>query len=180
MFGFSFANDDRLNAGAVYYQEVWVASTAHVFTGYAEKALFRFGDIPCFYPDCDAVRVERDDTTQKLKLRSAPLRGVQIRLIGKDPLTLLGCNECTQVTNSKEVDTNSARILYAKAAEILFGRDLLNTPGFRDITTRIQLVNQQRAVLTNNWTYQDRGGRLVTPFRGADAGNARHYTRCGL
>ena len=92
-----------------------------------------------------------------------PPRGYQIRLIGKTELSALGTS--TPQTNTMEVDINAAELLYARAARIMFGGDMLNTPGFRDIATRINWVATNEADLAKKWQYVEKGGMVVTPYR---------------
>lgn len=89
---------------------------------YTQDAKFRFGTkifIPyvSLYPKRS---LRRDDANSEVHLTRIPSRGYQLRLIGRTPLSALGTNIVSQLTNTMEVDQFSAELLYAYAARVLF------------------------------------------------------------
>ncbi|MEE8385766.1 MAG: hypothetical protein V3S01_07605, partial [Dehalococcoidia bacterium] len=144
--------------------QVAIASTANASVVHVQCAMLRHGPIPSFYRTDNATRVERCEVTNLVYLRDAPPAGYQVRLIGKKPLSLLGGTPATQITNTVEVDANSAELLYSRAAQLLFTGDLLNTPGFRDIGARIQVSQAEERKLTRQWKYQEKGGMVIGPY----------------
>lgn len=164
--GWEFLTADRticgVNTTTLSFQ-LCVASTSNASVLHAQCAMFRIGPIPNFYHQDGVVRVERCEISNRVYIRNLPSRGTQIRLIGKGEMTALG--EATPQTSTMEVDVNSAELLFARAARILFGGDMLNTPGFRDIATRIGWVAENEKCLSKKWQYKEKGGVIVTPFR---------------
>lgn len=117
-----------------------VSNAAGAVTFWWNRAWFYFGTpdrVQDIYSGAHALRHRRDDTTQKVKLDSIPIRGHQLRMIGRDYLSALGTTASTQVTNTMEVDEFSAQVLYAEAARILFGREQFSTVDFPDLAPRI-------------------------------------------
>lgn len=132
-------------------------------TVFVEHAFVTLGQVPSQYDDEHVVEIERDDTLRRFWLSGIPVQGRQIRLIGKAPLTALG--DTSPETGSMEVSEKSAQILYAEAAEILFGTELLNQPAQRDVVTRISVVKDKRKQLQKTWKYTPRRGGFLTPYR---------------
>lgn len=89
---------------------------------YAERAYAGVIDrIPIKYPHHIVRRgVRRDDNAAEVWLEHAPLRGTQLRFIGRDPLSSLGTDPTTQADLTMEVDDENVVLLYAKAARTLF------------------------------------------------------------
>ena len=108
-----------------------IANTLSPSTIYLNGTWFYFGGkervADSIYQPEYAVEVRRDNATQQFMLKTVPPRGYQIRLIGKTVLTALGSTAATQVTNTMEVDNNTAEILYARASEVLFQWERVNT-----------------------------------------------------
>ena len=123
-----------------------------------------FEGLPSAYQKEHFVQIERDDTLKVFWLHSVPLRGRQIRLIGKDLLTALGTTAATQVTNSMELDDPAAELLYAKAAELLLGKEVLATPKFETIAARIAVVSARERDLVKQWAYTPKAGRVRSPY----------------
>ena len=129
---------------------------------YLEEAFLTLGNLPARFREDMAVEVEYDATTRRVWFRDVIPRGYQVRLVGKAPLTALG--DTTPWTGSMEADAKSAMILYAQAAEELFGLELLSQPAQRDVLTRIATVKDKRRDYQMTWKYRMRSGRLVSPF----------------
>ena len=100
---------------------VAINTTANI-TVYAQGAQCGFLDsIPLVYGEYIARSgVRRDNATQKVLLAFPPDAGLQLRLIGRTPLTALGTSVTAQLTNAMEVDELNAGLLYAMAARVLF------------------------------------------------------------
>ena len=93
---------------------------------YVERGWLMYGDkLPNIYHEEEATKVIRDDTIQKFKLPFIPARGKQLRLIGRGSLSSIGDGSAA-ATATMEVDEESAQLLYAKAAELLFSREFLD------------------------------------------------------
>lgn len=129
---------------------------------YVENAFFVLGRLPSMFHDEAAIDVSADNTLRLVQLRGIPPERRQIRLIGKAPLTAVGT--ANPATGSMEVDEKSAQILYAEAAEQLFGLELLNQPAQRDVLARIAAVRDRRKEYQQTWKYRSKQGRLVSPF----------------
>ena len=130
-----------------------------------EGAWFLLGeDLPTFYPQPLSKKVRRDDTTQRMILPYVVTRGLQIRMVGTDVLSALGTTAATQVTNTMEVDANSAELLYAYAALKLYSWEGLAIENDAKLQTRIQLVMLRKAELQSQWSYQLQEQRMEGPY----------------
>ena len=129
---------------------------------YLEEAYLTLGNLPPRFREEMAVEVEYDATTRRVWFRSIVPRGYQIRLVGKAPITALG--DTTPWSGSMEVDEKSAMILYAEAAEQLFGSEILSQPAQRDVLARIATVKDKRKDYQKQWKYRMRAARFVSPF----------------
>ena len=96
--------------------------------------------------------IRRDDTTKRVYLDRPITRGYQVRMIGQDTLSALGTTASTQVTNTMAVDEQSAQLLYAIAAQILFEREGLQSTD-PDTQNRIATVLGRRAEYRSKLTY---------------------------
>lgn len=136
-----------------------------VFNAFLEEAFLVLGNLPSRFPqDGDiALEVEYDNTIQRVWFNSPIPKGYHVRLIGKTPITALG--DTTPWSGSMEVDERSAMILYAEAAEQLFGSEILSQPAQRDVMARIAVIKSKRKDYQKQWKYRMRPGRLVSPFR---------------
>lgn len=143
---------------------VCIATTANASVIHVQCGMLRHGPIPEFFTAERAVRVERCEVLNLVFLREAPAAGLNIRFVGKKPMSALGAVAACQITNTVEVDVNSAELLYGRAARLLFSGDMLNSPGFRDIANRISYAAQQEEVLRRQWQYRERGGQVISPF----------------
>lgn len=146
--------------------EIDIASASGAVTCYVNRAWLLYGNkLPSFYDDQQPLRVRRDDTTQHVIFdRVLPGRR-QVRLVGRDILSALGTTAASQVTNTMEVDTASAELLYAYAADLLFSLEGLTSDDAADVMKRIQLVKERGARLSQRWSYSPGGrGRLRTPW----------------
>lgn len=131
-------------------------------TLYRENAFFVFGQLPNPFDEDHPLRVERDETIQRFRLPGIPLRGRQIRLIGKAPLSALGTSG--QAAATMELNERSAQILYAAAAEELFGLELLSSPAMKDVLSRIAVVKDKRKAFQKEWKHRAPAGRVVSPY----------------
>ncbi len=129
---------------------------------YLEEAFLVLGNLPPRFYDELALECEYDATTRRVWFRGKPPRGYQIRLIGKAPITALG--DTTPWSGSMEVDEKSAQILYAEAAEQLFGSEILSQPNQRDVLARIATVKDKRKEYQKAWKYRMKAGRFVSAF----------------
>ena len=132
-----------------------ISSTANASTIYVNGMWFYFGKKErvadtIFKPEY-AVEVRRDNATQHFMLKTIPPRGYQIRLIGKTVLSALGDTISTNVTNTMEVDNNTAEILYARAAEVLYQWERVNTDNVQEVMQRIQMVRERQPKLVQNF-----------------------------
>lgn len=134
-----------------------IANTANASTIYWNRAWFYFGSkervCDAIYNEERVIRVRRDDTSQHILLASTPLRGYQIRLAGKAPLTSLGSTPSTQLTNSMEVDEKSEQVLYAYAAELLFLWEGIKADSSPEVIARIQNVKARTPGLERAWSH---------------------------
>lgn len=135
-----------------------ISSTANASTIFVNRSWFYFGDkervADSIYQPEYAVEIRRDNATQQFMLKTVPPRGYQIRLIGKTVLSALGSTAATQVTNTMEVDANTAEILYARAAEVLFQWERVNTDNIQDVMQRIQMVRERQPKLRQNFAQE--------------------------
>ena len=89
--------------------------------------------------------VRSDDTTKTFMLQRVPERGHQLRCIGQEVLSALGTTPATQVTNTMEVDEDTALMLYARAAELILEWEGMVASDVPDVYQRIALVRQRLA-----------------------------------
>ena len=136
-----------------------------VFTAFLEEAYLVLGNLPNRFPDDGIIslEVEYDATIRRVWFNSVIPQGYHVRLVGKAPITALG--DTTPWSGSMEVDERSAMILYAEAAEQLFGTEILSQPAQRDVMARIAVIKSKRRDYQKQWKYRMRPGRLVSPFR---------------
>lgn len=145
-----------------------ISSTANASTIYVNRAWFYFGNkervADSIYQPDYAVDVRRDNATQHLILKTVPPRGYQVRLVGKTVLSALGSTVSTQVTNTMEVDSNTAEILYARASEILFQWERVNTDNVQEVMQRIGMVRDRQNKLKQNFAQEVPHVRLHSAF----------------
>ncbi|KKM65474.1 hypothetical protein LCGC14_1490930 [marine sediment metagenome] len=109
------------------------------------RGWFYFGEadrITDLYDGSKAFRPRRDDTTQRIYLSFAPTRGYQLRLQGRNTLSLLGTTASTQVTNTMELDAISEQVLFAEAARILYGRQVFSSDEFPTLAPKIAKADE--------------------------------------
>ena len=145
-----------------------ISSTANASTIFYNGGWFYFGKKErvadtLFKPEY-AVEVRRDNATQHFMLKTIPPRGYQIRLIGKTVLTALGDTISTNVTNTMEVDNNTAEILYARAAEVLYQWERVNTDNVQEVMQRIQMVREREPKLKQNFSQEVPTVRVRSAF----------------
>jgi hypothetical protein len=156
------------NNSATLSAQFGVASTDNAATVYWERAWLYFGDterVTEIFPEERALEVvRRDNTTQNFTLMSTPPRGYQLRVVGKGILSALGTTAATQVTNTMEVDTQTAELVYAKAAEILFAREGISAENVPQVVQRIQFVRARVPKLIQNWAQDVPSSTVVGPY----------------
>lgn len=118
------------------------ASVTGGHLAYLGRGWLYYGDVDRIldlYDYTMAKIIRRDDTTKRVYLERPIQRGRQVRMVGRDTLTALGTVAATQVTNTMEIDEQSAQYLYAISAQIIFEREGLqaNDP---DVAQRIGAV----------------------------------------
>jgi hypothetical protein len=127
---------------------VSIASTANASTIYLGRGWLYFGDAERvrdgMYAGAQQHSVRRDDSTQQLYLDFAPPRGHQLRLIGQDTLSALGSTASTQATNTMEVDEETANLLCAEAARILYERRSLTVGGGTELEKFLSILQSKR------------------------------------
>ena len=145
-----------------------IASTANASTIYWERAWFYFGSkervCDSIYGPEHSMDIRRDEATQHVILSSIPRRGRQIRLVGKTVLSSLGTVAATQITNTMELTSGTAEILYARAAEILFQWERINTDNQTEVAQRIQMARERQPKLVESWAQETPSIRLKSPF----------------
>ena len=142
-----------------------IASTASPLTAAVSRGWLYFGPVERIvdsYNYTMAKIVRRDDATRRVYLDRPIKRGYQMRMIGRDTLSALGRTASTQVTNTMEVDEQSAQLLYAIAGQILFEREGLQSTD-PDTQNRIATVLGRRMEFGSKFTY---GLPTVTRLRG--------------
>jgi hypothetical protein len=127
---------------------ITIASTANASTIYVERGWFYYGTAERvrdgMYAGAQQHRVRRDDTTQQLYLDFAPPRGHQLRLIGQDTLSALGSTAASQATNTMEVDEETANLLCAEAARILYTRRGMAVGGGPQLQQFLSILDGKR------------------------------------
>lgn len=145
-----------------------VASGATPMTIYANRAWLYFGDkelvADVIYEWEEPFKTRVDNTNQHVILGGVPTRGRQVRLQGKAPLSELGTNLTTQLTNTMEVDANTAEILYAHAAVLLFRWEQIKTDSLPDVQARMAAVLARTPDLERTWGQKVPKPRFRSPF----------------
>lgn len=133
---------------------------------YVDRGWFFYGDkLPSHFPIELAKRIRRDDTTQRIMFLNTPPARRQLRLIGKAPLSsITGASHALTLANTMEIDAISAEILYAKAAEILFQWERLNTENMPQVAQRIMSVRERMPELRMNWDMNLPARRIEGPW----------------
>ena len=134
-------------------------------TVYVNSAYLSFVQVPEIFHADRAIDVIRDDALDVFRMREVVREGLQIRLVGKEPLDALGTTLATQVTNSMEVDAPQAQLLFGTAAIILIGNDVFNSNDLRTVASRISFAEARRADLKKLWPYKVRRGRWFSPYQ---------------
>jgi hypothetical protein len=112
-------------------------SSGAVMTVWWNHAWFVLGDMPdVFSTQITPIRVQRDGSQQVVYLDEAPMKGLQLKLIGRGHLSAL--NE--DVTATMEVDDGMAETLYAYAAQVLFTDTGMSSEDSGELAQKIQTV----------------------------------------
>jgi hypothetical protein len=145
-----------------------ISSTANASTIYWENAWFYYGNKERV---CDEIfrqengfDVRRDEATQQVVFTHMVPRGRQVRLVGKTALTSLGTVAASQITNTMEITSGTAEILYARAAEILYGWERVDSEDVESVMQRIAMVSGRQSKLTQNYGQEPPRHRMRTPF----------------
>lgn len=120
-----------------------ITSTSSAMTGYMNRGWFYYGtamQVNNRYGSAKVQTIRRDDTTQRVYLPFTPLRGRQVQLVGRAPLSALGTTASSQITNTMEIDEPSAQLLYAIASQIIFEREGITAESAGEVAPRIQAV----------------------------------------
>ena len=145
-----------------------VTNAATPMTIYWNRAWFYFGEkervVDSRYAEEHPITVRRDDTTRHVILGEAPPRGYQVRLAGKVPLSSLGSNVATQMTNTMEVDVRTQEVLVAYAAELLLQWESIKSDSVPDVAARIANVHARLGGLARNWSNTSPQPNLRNPF----------------
>ena len=145
-----------------------VANTVGQLTTYWNRAWCYFGAkervTDAIFNQEHAIDIRRDDATQHFVLASIPARGYQIRLVGKAPLSELGTTAATQADNYMEVNTDTAELLYARAAELVFQWERVNTDNQEEVTNRIRMVRERQPKLRQNWAQETPRKRIRSVY----------------
>jgi hypothetical protein len=128
------------------------ASTADIVVG-VEDAYGIIGEqIPIEYTYALTQRgAWRDAVNGVLLLDEVPLRGQQIQLIGRRPITNMGNTHELQSTASLEVDEQMQELLFAKAARLLYIGMGLRTGQIDEQFPKILETEQRFKEMAPNW-----------------------------
>ncbi len=112
-------------------------SSGAVMTVWWNHSWLVLGEVPDVYSrQIVPLNVQRDGSQQVVYLQEAPIRGLQLKLVGRGHLSALG--ESTVAT--MEVDDGMAETLYAFAAQTLFEDTGLSSDDSGELATKIQTV----------------------------------------
>jgi hypothetical protein len=146
-----------------------VANSAGAVAGYYESGWFYYGDkeriVEPMYNWQEPVRVRMDATEQHIILNDVPIRGRQLRLQGKAPLSSFGTDPDTQMTATAEVDERTEKLYVARAAELLLEWGALGSDNVQEIITRIQNVKGRGTRLARQWASQTERYHIRSPFQ---------------
>lgn len=148
--------------------KIMIANTSSALTMYWNRAWFYYGNkertTDAIYGQQHSIDIRRDDANQQIVLSSVPPRGYQIRLVGKAPLSELGTTIATQPSNFMEVTPDNAELLYARAAELLFQWERVDTDNQDEVNARIRMVRERHPKLRRNWAQETPRKRVRTVF----------------
>lgn len=112
-------------------------SSGAVMTLFWNHSWFVLGEVPDVYAhELTPIHVQRDGSSQTVYLDEAPIRGLQLKLIGRGHLSALS----ESLTATMEVDDGMAEILYAYAAQVLFGDTGLSSEDSAVLAGKIRTV----------------------------------------
>lgn len=145
-----------------------ITNTSSALRAYWNRAWFYYGHkervTDAIFSQEHSIDIRRDDATQQIILASVPPRGYQIRLVGKAPLSELGATLSTQPSNFMEVTVDTAELLYARAAEILFQWERVDSDNQEEVNTRIRMVRERMPKLRRNLAQETPRKRVRTVF----------------
>lgn len=134
-------------------------------TYFANRAWFFYGDqMPNYWDEENPIYVRRDDTTQRLILPHRIEGKRQLRLVGTDHLDLLGTTNSTRITNEMEISEAQGELLSAEAAKILFGWDMLKSPGFEEVLWRVKNAESRKSELASHLKINMPANRIQGPY----------------
>lgn len=145
-----------------------VSNSAAPITAYAQRAWFYYGSkervTDNIFQMEHPVRARADDTTKQIFFDEVPGRGVQVRIQGKAPVSALGTDATTQSTNTMEVDEKSAKILVAKAAELMLIGNAIISDSQDAVRERIAAVLANEPEYKRQWAHKSPTPRMKNPF----------------
>lgn len=116
---------------------ILVVSSGDAFTIFWNHTWLVLGEVPDMYPHQIApIHVQRDGSQQVVYLDEAPIRGLQLKLVGRGHLSALG----ESLTATMEVDDGMAETLYAYAAQVMFKDISLASEDSAELAGKIQTV----------------------------------------
>jgi len=141
-------------------------TTGAAMVVFMNRAFFFLGDqFPIRFDSEPFSNVEFDSNYQRFKLPYGVRRGWQLRVVGKAILSPLGNTAATQVTNTMEVTEQTAMLLYAEAAGVLFRRLGLKVNDVANLQKNMAIVDEQRQRLRMEWQLPSPARRIESPFR---------------
>lgn len=142
-------------------------TSAAAVTFYVNDMWFYYGpytQINSQYYSMIPLRISRDDSRKRFILNETVPGRRQLRVVGKAALSSLGTDLTTQNTLTMELETGSAEILYAKAAEILFEQERINTQNMPQVAQRIGFVKDRTPDVRMNWDVDVPTQRIYGPY----------------
>lgn len=115
------------------------------------------------YSDEAIGSVRRDATTQTIALTRYPERGHQLRFMGQQFLSELGSDPDTQVTNTMEVTEDTARMVYARAAELVLEWEGMVAQDVPEVYQRINTV-RSRMTRVDKFRQQPQFRHVSSPY----------------
>ena len=134
---------------------------------FVQNAFFYYGPytkINSDYFSTLPLRISRDDTRKRFVINDSVPARRQLRVVGKAALSALGTDTTAQVLATMEVETGAAEILYAKAAEVLFQQERINTQNMAAVAQRIGYVKDRTPELRMNWDVDVPVQRIYGPY----------------
>lgn len=145
-----------------------VPSDTNSLTAYWNRGWFYYGNkervTDAIFRQEHSINIRRDDANQQVILSTVPPRGYQIRFVGKAPLSEIGTTLLTQPSNFMEVGVDTAELLYARAAEILFQWERVDSDNQDEVNNRIRMVRERHPKLRRNLAQETPRKRVRSVF----------------